>query len=102
MLKQMLQEFLSIRGVTAAALVSGDGFVIDSAGNVPQDTDALGALSPVHIQSFARGGQSMDTGALPGDHSRIPERGPPSPHRSRRRNSCVILTSNNDSLANVS
>jgi uncharacterized protein len=64
MLKQILQEFLSIHGVTAAALVSGDGFVIASAGIVPPDTDALGALSASSIRSFARGGASMDTGAL--------------------------------------
>lgn len=44
-LRQILSEFLTIPGVTAAALVGRDGFVIDAAAPGSPDYDALGALS---------------------------------------------------------
>lgn len=43
-IKEALEEFLRIEGVTAAAIVGRDGFVIDCASREQLDTDALGAV----------------------------------------------------------
>jgi predicted regulator of Ras-like GTPase activity (Roadblock/LC7/MglB family) len=44
MLKQILNEFLSINGVATAAVIGRDGFVIEIVQVDPIDTDALGVL----------------------------------------------------------
>jgi uncharacterized protein len=64
MLKQILEEFLSIDGVTAAALVGRDGFVIEIVETYPTDSDALGALCADAVQFFERSGAAMDRGSL--------------------------------------
>jgi predicted regulator of Ras-like GTPase activity (Roadblock/LC7/MglB family) len=63
-LKQILREFLSYHGVTGAALVGRDGFVIDMAGIAALDSDALGALCSSSINFFERGGAWMESGRL--------------------------------------
>ena len=52
MLKQILSEFLKNNGVTTAALVGRDGFVIDVATKASLDRDALGALGSSSINFF--------------------------------------------------
>ena len=60
MLKLILSEFLNHAGVTTAALVGRDGFVIDVATNATLDNatldrDALGALGSSYINFFEKG-----------------------------------------------
>ena len=55
MLNQILSEFLNQAGVTTAALVGRDGFVIDVATNATLDRDALGALGSTYINFFEKG-----------------------------------------------
>ena len=63
MLKQILEEFLNIEGVSAAALVGRDGFVIEMArATKDPDMDAFGAASSSLLRSFDRGGQSLQMG----------------------------------------
>ena len=62
MLKRVLEEFLQIEGVTTAALVSSDGFLIESAGSVPVDRDTLAALGSCAMQFFSRAGVALDRG----------------------------------------
>ena len=62
MLKQILNEFLSIEGVTAAALIGHDGFVIEIMQTHPIDADALGALCSGSMRFFERGGITMGMG----------------------------------------
>lgn len=64
MLKQILTEFLTFNGVTTAALVSRDGFVIDMTANAFLDRDALGALGSSSINLFEKGGAVMDFGRI--------------------------------------
>jgi predicted regulator of Ras-like GTPase activity (Roadblock/LC7/MglB family) len=64
MLKQILEEFLSIDGVTTAALVGRDGFVIEIAETDPTDSDALGVLCSDSMRFFGRNGASMKMGTL--------------------------------------
>jgi predicted regulator of Ras-like GTPase activity (Roadblock/LC7/MglB family) len=62
LIKPVLEEFTSIDGVTAAALVGRDGFVIEIAHNHPPDTDALGALSSGLLRFFEQIGESLGRG----------------------------------------
>jgi predicted regulator of Ras-like GTPase activity (Roadblock/LC7/MglB family) len=62
MLKRVLEEFLQIEGVTTAALVSSDGFLIETTGSVPVDGDALAALGSCAMQFFSRAGFALDRG----------------------------------------
>jgi predicted regulator of Ras-like GTPase activity (Roadblock/LC7/MglB family) len=55
MLKLILSEFLNHAGVTTAALVGRDGFVIDVATNATLDSDALGAIGSSYINFFEKG-----------------------------------------------
>lgn len=63
MLKQILGEFLSVEGVSAAALVGRDGFVIEMArkGNEP-DIDAFGAASSHLVRFFDHEGSALRMG----------------------------------------
>jgi uncharacterized protein len=62
MLKELLKEFLTIDGVTTAALIGRDGFVIEIADTVQSDIDALGALCSGAMSVFEKGGTSMGMG----------------------------------------
>jgi predicted regulator of Ras-like GTPase activity (Roadblock/LC7/MglB family) len=62
MLKRVLEEFLQIEGVTTAALIAKDGFLIESAGKEPVDRDALAALGSCAMNFFSRAGTSLDRG----------------------------------------
>jgi predicted regulator of Ras-like GTPase activity (Roadblock/LC7/MglB family) len=64
LLKQVLSEFLSNPGVTTAALVGRDGFVIDMAAKTSLDRDAIGALGSSAILFFDKGGAQMKSGKL--------------------------------------
>lgn len=62
MLRSLLEEFLHIEGVTAAALIACDGFLIESAGSEPVDGEALAALGSCAMNFFSRAGASIDRG----------------------------------------
>ena len=64
MLKQVLEEFLSLEGVTTAAVVGLDGFVIEIAETRRSDADALGALCSSAMRFFEAGGKSMRMGSV--------------------------------------
>jgi predicted regulator of Ras-like GTPase activity (Roadblock/LC7/MglB family) len=62
MLKQILEEFLQIEGVTTAALIARDGFLIDYVGSEPTDKDALAALGSCAMAFFSRAGIALEMG----------------------------------------
>lgn len=64
LLNQILSEFLNNAGVTSAALVGRDGFVIDMATTAMLDRDALGALGSSAINYFDKGGSLMENSRL--------------------------------------
>ena len=66
LLKQILTEFLDITGVTTAALVGRDGFIIDMAGKASLDRDAIGALGSSSFIFFdmEKGAARLDGGNL--------------------------------------
>ena len=66
LLKQILTEFLDITGVTTAALVGRDGFIIDMAGKASLDRDAIGALGSSSLIFFEmeKGASRLDGGNL--------------------------------------
>jgi uncharacterized protein len=63
-LKQVLREFLSIEGVTSAALVGRDGFAIEVVGTRPPNPDTLGALCSDSVRFFEKSGEAMKMDAL--------------------------------------
>jgi predicted regulator of Ras-like GTPase activity (Roadblock/LC7/MglB family) len=64
MLKEILSEFLQIEGVTSAALIARDGFLIDCVGSEPVDTDALAALGSCAMEFFSRTGIALEMGRV--------------------------------------
>jgi len=62
MMKHVLEEFLQIEGVTTAALISQDGFLIEAAGQVPADGDALAALGSCAMRFFSYAGNAIGRG----------------------------------------
>ena len=59
---QILAGLTALRGVTAAAIVDADGFVIRVRRDFEIDTDALGAGVQVVFSSAARAAQQADQG----------------------------------------
>jgi predicted regulator of Ras-like GTPase activity (Roadblock/LC7/MglB family) len=66
LLKQILTEFLDITGVTTAALVGRDGFIIDMAGKASLDRDVIGSLgsSSIIFSELEKGAPRLDGGNL--------------------------------------
>lgn len=64
MLKEILKEFLLIDGVTSAALIARDGFLIESVQNELHDTEALAALGSCALKFFSRIGTSIARGPV--------------------------------------
>jgi uncharacterized protein len=62
MLKQILTEFLSVKGVAAAALIGRDGFVIEIVQVYPLDIDALGVICSGQMKFFERNGRELRMG----------------------------------------
>jgi predicted regulator of Ras-like GTPase activity (Roadblock/LC7/MglB family) len=62
MMKHVLEEFLQIEGVATAALISHDGFLIESAGKEPVDRDALAALGSCAMRFFSYAGDALGRG----------------------------------------
>jgi len=63
MLKEILTEFLLIDGVSAAAVIGRDGFVIEIAQKSQNsDIDALGALCSSLIRLMEQYGELLDMG----------------------------------------
>ena len=62
MLKEILKEFLLIEGVTSAALIARDGFLIESIQNETADSEALAALGSCALRFFTGIGTSMQMG----------------------------------------
>lgn len=63
-IKDALEEFLRIDGVTAVAVVGRDGFVIESASRITLDTDALGAVVASAIGASEMIGNDFTMGKL--------------------------------------
>ncbi|HPM60900.1 MAG TPA: roadblock/LC7 domain-containing protein [Methanoregulaceae archaeon] len=64
MLKQILGEFLTLEGVSAAVVVGRDGFVIESAVSGKMDIDALGAMTSTGIGTSEAMGKELGKGQL--------------------------------------
>jgi len=64
MLKQVLEEFLRIDGVSAAVVVGRDGFVIEGATSGKADLDALGAMASTGLGTSEAMGNSLEKGEL--------------------------------------
>ena len=64
MLKQILEEFLKIEGVSAAVVVGRDGFVIEGAMSGKVDIDALGAMASTGLGTSEAMGASLGKGEL--------------------------------------
>jgi hypothetical protein len=64
MLKQVLEEFLKIEGVSAAVVVGRDGFVIESAVSGKIDTDALGAMASTGMGTSEAMGKELGKGEI--------------------------------------
>ncbi|MDI9632462.1 MAG: roadblock/LC7 domain-containing protein [Methanolinea sp.] len=64
MLKQILNEFLKIDGVSAAVVVGRDGFVIESATTGKMDIDALGAMASTGLGTSEAMGKELGKGEL--------------------------------------
>jgi predicted regulator of Ras-like GTPase activity (Roadblock/LC7/MglB family) len=62
--KEALDNFLRIEGVTAVAVVGRDGFVIESASRIKLDTDALGAVVASAIGASEMIGKDFTMGKL--------------------------------------
>jgi len=62
MIRHLLEEFLQIEGVTTAALIGTDGFLIESAGSTAEDEEALAALGSSVMAFFSKAGNILDLG----------------------------------------
>ncbi len=62
--KGILSDFLKIDGVTAAAVVGRDGFVIESATSMKIDLEGLGAIVASGIGASENMGTELNLGAL--------------------------------------
>ncbi len=60
----VLDQFLKVKGVTGAALVGRDGFVIESSTSHDIDMDSLGALVATAIGTAESLGKEFDLGAV--------------------------------------
>lgn len=49
MLKRILSDLVKVEGVSAAAVVGRDGFIIETVSNIPMDADALGAMASTSV-----------------------------------------------------
>ena len=63
-IKEALEEFLQIEGVTSASIVARDGFVIESANRDQLETDALGAVIAGALSSSEKIGRDLSMGKL--------------------------------------
>lgn len=63
-MRAILAEFLEMPGVTAAAIVGCDGFVIEGVADGVPDYDALGAFSSDAFNYFNRAGRSSGSGGI--------------------------------------
>ncbi len=62
--KQILKEFTTIDGVTAACIVGRDGFVIDSMAPAGVDTDMMAAIASTGLGSSEAMGKQLSKGNL--------------------------------------
>lgn len=62
MIRHLLEEFLQIEGVTTAALIGTDGFLIESSGSTPENEEALAALGSSAMAFFSKAGNILDLG----------------------------------------
>jgi uncharacterized protein len=63
-MRQILGEFLRYHGVTSAALVGRDGFVIEAAAAGPFDVSAIGAFASEAMNFFSKAGGSLESGKV--------------------------------------
>ncbi|MCD1295939.1 dynein regulation protein LC7 [Methanocella sp. CWC-04] len=49
MLKRILGDLIKVEGVSAAAILGRDGFIIEHVSNITMDVDALGAMASTSV-----------------------------------------------------
>jgi len=64
MLEDVLDEFLTIDGVSAAAIIGKDGVVIESTSSTPMDVDAIGSMVSTCLGSSEVIGGTLALGEL--------------------------------------
>ena len=64
MLEDVLDEFMTIRGVSAAVIVGKDGIVIESAAASPMNVDAIGSMVSTCLGSSEVIGGTLSLGEL--------------------------------------
>ena len=63
-LTKVLEQFMSVKGVTSIALVGRDGFVIESTTSTETDMDALGAMVASALCAAESLGQEFGFGPM--------------------------------------
>lgn len=63
-LNSLLQNLVSVDGISAAVVIGKDGFVIDSISNSDIDTDVIGGIVSGGIKSTEEMGTELNIGTL--------------------------------------
>ncbi len=64
MLKRILGDLVKVEGVSAAAVVGRDGFVIEHVANIQMDVDALGAMASTSVGTSEAMGIELNKGTF--------------------------------------
>jgi hypothetical protein len=62
MLKRILGDLVKVEGVSAAAVVGRDGFIIEHVTNMKMDVDALGAMASTSVGTSEAMGIELNKG----------------------------------------
>ncbi len=62
MLKRILGDLVKVEGVSAAAVVGRDGFIIEHISNIQMDVDALGAMASTSVGTSEAMGIELNKG----------------------------------------
>ncbi|WP_424358025.1 roadblock/LC7 domain-containing protein [Methanocella sp. MCL-LM] len=62
MLKRILSDLIKVEGVSAAAIVGRDGFIIEHVSNIQMDVDALGAMASTSVGTSEAMGIELSKG----------------------------------------
>mgnify|MGYP005838333507 CR=1 FL=1 len=64
MLKRILNDLIKVEGVSAAAIVGRDGFIIEHVSNLQMDVDALGAMASTSVGTSEAMGIELGKGTF--------------------------------------
>lgn len=64
MLKRILGDLVKVEGVSAAAVVGRDGFIIEHVTNIQMDVDALGAMASTSVGTSEAMGIELKKGTF--------------------------------------